>query len=62
MKNISWLFGYPKSSFPSSDFRSFVYRGSWQKQFINTYLEEGFLNGFEKAIAEFFDYKLKFRT
>lgn len=57
MKNFSWLSGYTKSSFPSSDFRSFTYSGSWQKQFINNYLEEGFLNGFDKAIAKFSDYK-----
>lgn len=57
MKKFSGLFGYTKSSFPSSDFRSFDYKGSWQKQFINHYLKEGFLNGFDKATAKFSDYK-----
>jgi Protein of unknown function (DUF2971) len=57
MKKFSWLFSRARSSFPSEDFRSSDYSGHWQKQFINHYLDEGFLHGFDKATAKFSDYK-----
>jgi len=57
MKKFSWLSDNAKSSFPSKDFRSFDYNGHWQKQFINHYLDEGFLHGFDKATAKYSDYK-----
>jgi len=57
MNKFSWLSGLRKSSFSSSDFRSSDYRGSWQKQFINNYLQEGFLHGFDKATSKFSHYK-----
>ena len=31
--------------------------GHWQNQFINHYLDEGFLHGFDKAIEKYSDYK-----
>jgi len=46
-----------KSAFPSRDFRSCDYKGSWQKQFLNGYIDEGFLNGFPKATEKYANYK-----
>jgi hypothetical protein len=57
MKKSFWLSSPRKSSFPSNDFRSFDYRGAWQKQFINHYVQEGFLHGFDKATVKFSNHK-----
>lgn len=57
MKKSLWLDSPQKSLFPSNDFRSFNYKGSWQRQFINHYLQDGFLHGFDKATSKFATYK-----
>lgn len=59
MKRNNFLFGYPKSLYPSDDFRSFNYQGIWQKKFIDNYIDEAYLNGFERANLKFSDYKIE---
>lgn len=51
------LFGRTTSTLSSRDFRSADYRGSWQKQFINHYLDEAYLHGFDRATARFSRFK-----